>query len=394
MKQKKLLRQPGKSISLRSQPLVDRRSFSSLLLASLASCLLNQNRVMAQEPSGDLEANLERLREQHKLPGLIAGHFSLSGDEELGVAGFRRAGSEELLRVDDPMHLGSCTKSMTATLLGILVDEGKVGFETTLGTVFHDDPKVIGSSWKDATMRQFMCHTSGAIPNPPWDQFSGPIEEAVSIRRELLHWMVKRPRTEKSVGKFEYSNLGYSVLGHSIEKIRGHAWEEEIRQRLFQPLGMRSAGFGPPSKRVADAPWGHNMVFGFSVATENDNPPSLGPAGRVHASMQDWIKYLRIHVMTDPSKESGLPLSAETLRTLHRPFEGTEYAGGWVCGEHEWAAGQILTHNGSNTHWYCVVFLAPEQSRGVIAASNIGLSAQQPCDKALQLMLRRHPKPE
>lgn len=378
----------GKSITISEQPLIDRRIFSSLLVAALipVSCEL-----FAQEPAEDLEVGLERLRKRDKLPGLIAGHFTLSGDEDLGVAGFRRAGADLRLRVDDPMHLGSCTKSMTATLLGILVDEGKMGFETTLGEVFHDDPKVTGSAWKDATMRQLMSHTSGAVPNPPWNQFAGPIEQAVSTRTDILHWMVDRPRREKSVGQFEYSNLGYTILGHAIEKIRGHAWEEEMQRRLFEPLGMKSADFGPPSKHVADAPWGHNMVFGLSVSTDADNPPALGPAGTVHASMQDWIKYLRVHLMTDPAKECGLPLTARTLEELHRPIEGTEYAGGWLCGERTWAAGRILTHNGSNTHWYCVVFLAPEQGRGVIASSNIGLSSAQACDEALQLMIRRHP---
>jgi CubicO group peptidase (beta-lactamase class C family) len=379
----------SKNIAAFTRPLIDRRIFSCLVFASLippsVPCEL-----AAHGSADDLESGLEKLRKRDKLPGLIAGHFTLSGEAELGVAGFRRAGTDQRLSVDDRMHLGSCTKSMTATLLGLLVDEGQIGFETTLGEVFQDDPKVTGSSWKEATMRQFMCHTSGAIPNPPWNQFAGPIEQAVSIRRELLHWMVERPRQEKSVGQFEYSNLGYAILGHAIEKIRGHAWEEEIRQRLFEPLDMKSAGFGPPSKLVSDAPWGHNMVLGFSVSTDADNPPALGPAGTVHASMQDWMRYLRVHLMVDPEKECGLPLSAETLRELHRPFEGTEYAGGWGCGERNWAGGRILTHNGSNTLWYCVVFLAPEQGRGVIAASNIGLSSAQACDEALQMMIRRH----
>jgi CubicO group peptidase (beta-lactamase class C family) len=377
------------SVPVSQRALIDRRIFSSLIFTVLlpAPCKL-----FAREPAEDLEAGLERLRKRDKLPGLIAGHFTLSGEEELGVAGFRRAGTDQRLSIEDRMHLGSCTKSMTATLLGILVDEGKIGFETTLGEVFHDDPKVTGSSWKDATMRQLMSHTSGAIPNPPWNQFAGPIEDAVSIRRSLLHWMVERPLREKSVGQFEYSNLGYAILGHAIERIRGHAWEEEIRQRLFDPLGMKSAGFGPPSKFVADAPWGHNMAFGFSVSTDADNPPALGPAGTVHASMQDWIKYLRVHLMSDPAKECGLPLTAKTLEELHRRTEGTDYAGGWACGERTWAAGRILTHNGSNTRWYCVVFLALEQGRGVIAASNIGLTSAQACDEALQLMIRRHPK--
>jgi CubicO group peptidase (beta-lactamase class C family) len=379
------------SITIPSFGFFNRRIFCSSILGSLASSFLCRD-LLAAPSSEELETSLEQLRAKHKLPGLIAGHFTLAGDQDLGAVGLRRFGSEQRLRVDDPMHLGSCTKSMTATLFGLLADEGKIKFDTTLGEVFRDDPKVTGSAWKDATMLQFICHTSGAEPNPPWNQFAGPIEDSLAIRHDILHWLVGRPRDEKSVGTFTYSNLGYAVLGHAIEKIRGHAWEQEIQQRLFEPLGMKSAGFGPPSKQVADAPWGHQIVDDRTIATEGDNPPSLGPAGTIHASMGDWIKYLRVHLMTDPKKECGLPLTSKTLKQLQRPAKGSEYAGGWVCGERTWAAGRILMHNGSNTYWYCVVFLAPRQRRGILAASNLGLSAEKPCDEALQLMLRRHPK--
>lgn len=373
---------------------LDRRTFQSLAIASLLPLGADVG-FAALETFEGIEEGLERLRKRDRLPGLIAGHFTLSGMEDLGAVGFRRAGTSDRLQVDDRMHLGSCTKSMTATLLGMLVDEAKLEFDTQLGDLFRDDPKVTGSAWGDVTLRQLMCHTSGAIPNPPWNQFAGSIDDAVAIRRELLHWMVDRPRRKEGKGKFVYSNLGYAVLGHAIEKIRGHAWEQEISQKLFEPLGMKSAGFGPPSKAVIDSPWGHDVVLGFSVATESDNPPSLGPAGTVHASMQDWIKYLRVHLMGDPSKECGLPLKGETLQQLQQPCQsagyegGAEYAGGWGCGYREWAGGRILTHNGSNTHWYCVVFLAPSQKRGVIAASNVGSSAERACDEALQLMIQR-----
>jgi hypothetical protein len=75
---------------------------------------------------------------------------------------------------------------------------------------------------------------------------------------------------------------------------------------------------------------------------------------------------------------------------LHTPATNESYAGGWIVSEREWAGGRILTHNGSNTLWFCVVFLAPEQKRGVLAASNYGLAAAQACDDALQSMLRKH----
>ncbi|MCU0707064.1 MAG: beta-lactamase family protein [Pirellula sp.] len=377
-----------KSIPVARRRRLGRREFCRTALASTALPFFMKEARGENEESEDLSTALESLRKKGNLPGLIAGHFTLQGETTLGAVGYRKAGSDDALQVDDPMHLGSCTKSMTATLFGMLIDEGRVSMDTTLGEVFQDDRKVTESSWSETSMRQLIQHTSGAMANPPWNDFATPDADVVDLRRDIMHWLVQRKRPSETVGKFTYSNLGYTVLGHVIEHLRGHSWEHEITSRLFEPLGMTSAGFGPPSKTKPDqSPWGHNRVFGFSVATEQDNPPALGPAGTVHASMADWIKYLRVHLTKDPQ---DLPIKGTTLEQLHRPSQGENYAGGWGCGEREWAGGRILTHNGSNTHWYCVVFLALEQQRGVLAASNIGLSAVQTCDEALQWMIRRH----
>lgn len=163
------------------RPVLDRRGFCVSGLAWAAPFLWHRQ-LAAQETPEKIDQAVEGIRKRDNLPGLIAGHFTLAGEEELGTAGIRRAGSEDALRVEDRMHLGSCTKSMTATLVGMLVDEGKLGFETTLGEIFHDDPLVAGSSWKEATLRQFMCHTSGAIANPPWGQFDGPVGTCHAVR--------------------------------------------------------------------------------------------------------------------------------------------------------------------------------------------------------------------
>jgi len=339
-----------------------------------------------------LQEALEAIRIAHSLPGLMAGHFTLDGELELGVVGVRKASTNAPLRPDDRMHLGSCTKSMTATLIGILIDEGKLSFGTRLAEVFADDPQVVESPWGETTVDQLLRHSSGAVANPPWGRFASPGAEVVATRREILHWLTRQRRTSDAVGKFHYSNLGYVVLGHILETLRGHSWEDEMRQRLFDPLGMETAGFGPPTKAAdGDAPWGHRSMFGVLMANEIDNPPALGPAGTVHASMADWTRYLRVHLMQDPAKAGVLPIGAETLARLHRAHEGETYAGGWVCGDRDWAGGRILNHNGSNTQWYCVVFLAPEQQRGIFAASNFGLEAADPCDAALQCLLKRFP---
>ncbi len=382
------------------------------LLVSLCRCVCYGSRVglvggaigatgwlaiaTAQDPQPTAKPSfaeaLESIRTEHGLPGLIAGCFSLDGDPELVAVGRRKASLPDPLQSEDPMHLGSCTKSMTATLIGMLVDEGKLAWDTRLVDVFADDPLVVNSPWGEATIDQLLRHTSGAPANPPWSLFSSPTNDIVNRRAEVMHWLTKRSRKPKAIGEFLYSNLGYAVLGHVIEKLRGCSWEDEIRTRLFEPLEMSSAGFGPPTHaHPGAAPWGHINAFGMTIADEIDNPPVLGPAGTVHASMGDWIKYLRVHLMTDPAGAGVLPIRAETLAYLHRAHEGESYVGGWVCDEKPWAGGPILMHNGSNRHWYCVVFLALEQKRGILAACNMGGDAVEPCDQALQLVLQKFP---
>lgn len=348
-------------------------------------------RVFGEDSPRSFAEKLEDIRSKHSLPGLMAGHFDADGGLELEAVGVRRADGKDPIAVDDLMHLGSCTKSMTATVIGILVDEGKLSFDTRLGDVFRDDSIVQESPWKDATIDQLLRHVSGAVANPPWGEFASTSIPIVEIRRNLLHWLMERRRNEEKVGTFLYSNLGYAVAGHVLEQIENQSWEEIIRKRLFEPLGMLSAGFGIPSQRRPEgAPVGHSRVLGWTYVQDEDNPPSLGPAGTVHATMEDWAKYLRVHLVSDPAGEGRLPLSKQTLERLQTPLEGATYAAGWVCGERDWAGGRILMHNGSNTHWYCVTFLAPLQRRGIFAASNLGLNAAQPCDLALQAILKSH----
>jgi CubicO group peptidase (beta-lactamase class C family) len=127
------------------------------------------------------------------------------------------------------------------------------------------------------------------------------------------------------------------------------------------------------------------------VAVENDNPPALGPAGTVYANMEDWIRYLQVHLRSKASSTPALKLSEKSFEYLHQPLKGQQYAGGWIVLGRSWSEGPIYHHNGSNTYWYCVVFLAPHEGRGIFAASNFGLESAGPCDQALQWMLKNLP---
>jgi CubicO group peptidase (beta-lactamase class C family) len=150
---------------------------------------------------------------------------------------------------------------------------------------------------------------------------------------------------------------------------------------------MKSAGFGVPGTIGGlDQPWGHNRVNGKITPLQSDNPPAIGPAGTVHCSLDDMARYTILHLQgqSDPASL----LKPETFRKLHTPPDGTDYACGWISLKRGWAGGKALMHNGSNTMWYLVMWLAPEKNFSVVVATNLaGPSAENGCDDVASAMI-------
>ena len=83
-----------------------------------------------------------------------------------GVAGVRKRGTAERITLDDRFHLGSCAKAMTATLVAMLVEEGRLNWTTTLGELFADTVKPMHPAWEKVTLRQVLAHRSGLPLDP------------------------------------------------------------------------------------------------------------------------------------------------------------------------------------------------------------------------------------
>ena len=142
-----------------------------------------------------------------------------------------------------------------------------------------------------------------------------------------------------------------------------------MRQHLFKPLGMTTAGFGPPSKpNEADQPWGHVVKDGTFEPRYGDNPPALGPAGTVHCSMMDYLKFADLHA-SGGTRPPRLILPASIAR-LHQAAPKQDYAMGWLVVQRDWAKGVALNHTGSNTMNFFVVWLAPRTQFALAVAAN------------------------
>jgi CubicO group peptidase (beta-lactamase class C family) len=203
----------------------------------------------------------------------------------------------------------------------------------------------------------------------------------------LKEMSVSRPGT-----KFLYANRGYVIAGAMAELVTVSSWEELMRRRLFEPLGMTSAGFGwMASPGKVDQPWPHGrargQLVGVAPGPEADNPLVIGPAGTVHCSLVDFAKFAVFHL--DGKAGGKTVLKPETLKILHTPPFGGDYAMGWMVAERPWAGGTALTHAGSNTMNFSVVWLGLGSRVGAIAATNAGgADAEAACDEAVELAIR------
>lgn len=357
-----------------------------LALAILTTALVS----LAPPARADEATNnlLKPLREKHKLPGIVGA--ILQGDKlvAVGAVGVRKVGSPEPITINDKVHIGSCTKAMTATRIAMLVEEKKLTWQTTIADVFPELNKTIHQDYRGVTLAQLLTHRAGLPADVDWWDL-GTDKPTTEQRRTLLSRVLKDPPEQKPGTKFSYSNVGYCVAAAIAEKITRTSWEELLRRGLFQPLGMNSAGYGPPGgKNKVDQPWGHLLKDGRLQALQEDNAPVLGPAGTVHCSIADWAKFAALHLQGGQGK--ARLLKPATFTMLHTPPQDGEYAFGWLVAERPWAGGMALTHGGSNTMWYAIVWIAPKRGFAMLAAVNQGGdSAHEACDEAISLLIER-----
>lgn len=354
----------------------------------------------AQEPGrlgdGHLRTVLEQIRSDVGLPALAA--LALEGDSviEIAATGVRAVGSPERASIDDRWHLGSNTKAMTATLAGILVERGVVQWTTTIAEVFPEITDSILPEYRDVRLEELLTHTGGLSADitrtPFWLRAR---DDIASLRAQRRRWIVELLRLPSSPrGAYLYSNADYIVAGAMLERLTDASWETLMRREVFEPLGMRDVGFGPPGvPGVVDEPRGHVGTPGSYHSVDPvpiaDNPAALGPAGTVNATLRAYGRFVAAHLAG--ARGDGGIVSAETFRRLQTPPQGREYAMGWIRVPREWAAGDALTHAGSNTLWYAVVWMAPERDFAAIAVTNAGGEAgAQGTDRAVSALVRRY----
>ena len=327
-----------------------------------------------------LDAQLETIRSSRHMPGLSAMAVKNGRIVAQGAAGLRREGEAARLLVTDPINIASCTKWMTATVAGRLVDRGVIAWSTRVRDLFPEYAK-FNAAFAEATLDQLLAHRAGiqqgsTFEKNHWPQLLAQKGTIPQIRRWVSETVLE-DAPEVAPGTFLYANQGYTVAATMLEIASGRDWETLMREEIFTPLGMKSATLGivydaalPPK-----APVGHELPAGETTpvprapmkpAVHLRYQASNGPGGYVACTLQDWAKFLQAQVKNDHY------LSAATAQRLQEPFSGNDgYSRGIGVADRAWAKpGRALTHSGDIFGEDTVVWMAPAKQFIVVVFTN------------------------
>jgi CubicO group peptidase (beta-lactamase class C family) len=341
----------------------------------------------------DLADLLAQVRADSKLPALAAALVRGNEIVDSAAVGVRAEGSDEKVELGDRFHVGSVTKSMTATMIAKLVEEGAFGWELTVAEALPAIRK--NDAYGPANMAQLLRHRAGLQPHTAMNPAVMALAMAhagkpVEQRRAFLEYVLNEKPTGKLGEHFEYSNAGYTLAAGMAETRAKSSWEELMQKKLFEPLALKSALIGWPADEGREAaPRGHFAEQGkrrVQSFGEYSLGGHIGPAGNVSMSIADFASFARFHLQGLRGQDGFL--RAETVRTLHQAVEGggLRYAAGWVLQDREGLA--VHWHNGSAGTFFAQIELEPANDLAVVVVTNAG-DGRAACEKVAEVVRRK-----
>ncbi len=202
--------------------------------------------------------------------------------------GLRDVSQSDSVNTHTIFRLGSVSKSVTATLVAILVNEGVLHWDDPVINYLPDFKLKSVESTKKLTLRHLLSHTMGL----PYHAFTSMVEDHAPFDTLVDHL-----KDLDLVGKpgeiYSYQNVGFSVIGKVVEKATGKKLEQVFVEKLFSPLGMTDASASYEKiMRSNNVAMPHNLTKPKTISSAYY---SVAPAGGINASIQDmalWLKAL------------------------------------------------------------------------------------------------------
>jgi CubicO group peptidase (beta-lactamase class C family) len=261
---------------------------------------------------------------------------------------------------DAKFRLGSITKQFTAALVLLMQQDGKLNINDPVSKYLPEAPK----AWEKITLANLLGHTSG-IPNLTSFKEFGTWAASPHTWDEEFAFFKDKPLDFEPGSKFSYSNSNFIVLGGVLEKVSGKKYGDLLRERIFDPLGMKDSGLDSddlvlPKRAEGYAPG----PKGLTVARSESMSVPFS-AGSIYSTTGDLLKW-------EQGLFGGKLLSADSLKAMTTPGKG-DY--GLGVGIHDEDGVKVVEHGGGIEGFNTNLIYVPEKRICVVVLANVNGAA-------------------
>jgi CubicO group peptidase (beta-lactamase class C family) len=323
----------------------------------------------------EYQQRVEQLVAERDVPGAVLGVLA-DGETHVFAAGVLNRATGVPVTADSVFQIGSNTKVWTATLVLQLVDEGLVDLDAPLRTYLPEFTLADETVAAGTTVRHLLTHTSG---------IEGDVFDDVGRNDDCLERYVAALAQQGSVHDLDetwsYCNSGFVLAGRVVEVVTGTSWDQALRARLGQPLGMTQLCTNADEAIVHRAAVGHiphPETKELIVTPQWGLPRALGPAGLITTSMRDLLAFARLHLEEGRAPDGAQVLSPGSVKLMQTPQAdcpekhvlGDAWGLGWIL---NFSEGRTIIGHGGNTIGQATLFDAvPDRRVAVALVTNAG----------------------
>jgi len=347
------------------------------LILLLSFSIAGAETVKAPAELKDLDSYIEKTMKDWKIPGLAI--VVVKDGEVVYKKGFGYRDVEKKLEVtpDTLFAIGSTTKAFTSMCAGLLVDEGKLDWDTPIIQYLTDFRLYDPVATKEATVKDLLLHRTG-LPRHSMSWYGTDF-----TRNQIYDHLKYLEPSAAFRNKWQYNNQMYMTVGYLIGKLSNGTWEEFVEERIFKPLGMENCNFSVEEmKKSPDHALAYKLV-GKDEKVEQipyRSIDAIGPAGSINASVNDMAKWLKLH-LNDGKLDGKQFISKANLDLIHSaqiPVPGMRrfpelgdgfYGFAWMI--QDYRNHRLVWHNGGIDGFYALVGMMPEDKIGVVILTNL-----------------------
>lgn len=322
----------------------------------------------------------------------------VKGKQVIYAKGFGYRDVEKQLPVtaDTLFAIGSSTKAFTTFVLGTLVDEGKVEWDKPLRTYIPWFKLPDASMTEHLSVRDTVTHRSG-LPRHDLVWYNNFESTREAFVRKLAYLEPSADLRQK----WQYNNLMYLTAGYLTEVITGKTWEDAVRARIFDPLGMKRSNFSvADSQKDSDFAQPYAKRDGQVVKIPFRPITNIGPAGSINSSVNEMARWVSVHLNSGKYGDKKIA-EAATVADMHTAhmvtgavnpepeITGGEYGMGWFTDNYR--GRRRVQHGGNIDGFSANVVLFPKDDLGMVVLTNLNgtplrdLIAQVAADRLLGL---------